>query len=114
MIENKAGYWAWLMRNLGEAWKIIKIIPLAFWDLLKWINDDLRKMTFSFIKDEFGKMCSWENICAGTGAIGLMGLLFWLLALGTGQLKFFTMFWWGLGEVGLFLVSTYAYWRDKP
>ena len=83
-------------------------------DLAKWIGNDLRNMTFSLIKKEIAKMFSLENVCAGTGAIFLMGLIFWLVALTMPESKSWPMFWWGLGEVVLFLVSTYAYLRDKP
>ena len=106
------GYWAWLIKNLGEAWKVIKIIPFAIWELAKWIGNDLRNMTFSLIKEVLAKTFSLENICVGAGSIGIVGGLFWILALGTIETKSWLMFWWGLGEVGLFLVSTYAYWRD--
>ena len=106
------GYWAWLTRNLKIAWGWIKIVPLALGDFAKWIGNDLRNMTFSFVKKELEEMFSWSNICAGTGAIFLMGLLFWLLA--WGSVESVTLYWWGLAEVGLFLVSTYAYWRDGP
>ena len=106
------GYWKWLKLNLSTVWNYIKIVPFVIWDLGKWISNDLKKMTYSLIKNEVKKIFTWENICAGTGAIGLTGLIFWLLALGTGQLKSLTMFWWGIGEMVLFFVSTYAHWRD--
>lgn len=108
----KNNYWIWLKLNLVEVLKVIKIIPLAFWDLLKWIGQDLRKMTFSLIKDEIGKMLSWENISAGAGAIFCVGFLFIPLLYPSVTLFQFLLI--ILGEVTLFLISTYAYWRDKP
>ena len=111
-MEMKKGYWKWLSNQLGEAWKVIKIIPLAFWDLLKWIAQDLRKLTFSLIKNELKKMFSWENICASTGGIFCLGLIFVpLLYPSVNSFQFLLLI---LFEVTLFLVSTYAYWRDKP
>ena len=108
------GYWVWLTRNLKIAWGWIKIIPLAMWDLAKWSGNDLRKMSFSFVKKEIAEMFSWTNISAGAGAMCLVGLVFLLLFLGNPEAKSWPMLWWGLAEVGLFLISTYAYWRDKP
>ena len=108
------GYWAWLTKNLKIAWGWIKIIPFALWDLAKWIRNDLRKTTlFSLIKEIISDTFSWSNICAGTGSICLMGLIFGVVVILSPEGKSFPMFWWGIGEVVLFLVSTYAYWRDE-
>ena len=111
-MKMKTGYWAWLMKNLKIAWGWIKIVPFALWDLAKWIGTDLRKISFNLMKEALEDLFKWENICAGTGAVFIMCLLFgWVLLLEECH-KYILP--WVILELTLFLISTYAYWRDKP
>ena len=106
------GYWQWLYLNLVKAWKLIKLTPFVIWDIVKLIGRDLKKASGGMIKDALTEAFSWEKICASSGAIFLMGLIFWWVAVW--GLSSNIMIPWGIAEVILFLISTYAYWKDKP
>ena len=108
----KPTYWGWLILNLIKAWKFIKRTPFVIWDIVKLIYRDLKKVSCRIIKGALAEIFSWENICVGTGSIFLMGLIFWWVFVFSVSPKM--MIPWGIAEVILFLISTYAYWRGKP
>ena len=112
----KTGYWHWLILNLIKAWKFIKRTPYVIWDIVKLICRDicrdLKKFNCWIISDVLAEIFSWENIGAASGALFLVGLIFWLVFVLSSSPKI--MIPWGIAEVILFLISTYAYWRGKP
>ena len=108
----KTGYWNWLNLNLIKSWKLIKLIPFVCWDLAKFIAGEIKKANFGLIKDALTDIFKWENIFAVSGTVFLMGLILWWFPIW--GLSTNIMIPWGIAEVILFLISTYAYWRGKP
>jgi len=104
----KEKYWAWLKKELGEAWKIIKIIPFAFWDLFKWIGHTAKTSGL----DEIKKTLTWENLCFLSGAFSCLFFMGGLILIPITTWVQDIMI--GLAVISLFLISTYAYWRGKP
>ena len=109
------GYWKWLIGGLAKfGLAFLRLVPKVIFKVIPGIF----KAGFGFLKeiimDSIHDSATWDNVCAVTGSVFLMGLIFWLLALGTKEIEPVIMFWWGIGEVVLFLIGTYAYWRDNP
>ena len=104
----KPVYWDWLKKELGKAWGIIKLMPLAFWYLVKGIGSIIKEMTFNEIMSGL----SWENLCVLSGCACCLCLVFGLILFPLLNLLQCLIAW--TAAISLFLVSTYAYWRDKP
>ena len=109
----KNGYWKWLSLKLVQAWKWFWLTPVATWNLTKHIGGAMKKDIMGMINDLLTDSFNWENICAGFGSVFIMGLIFGPIFWADEGFKGI-MLYWGLAEVSLFLISTYAYWRGKP
>ena len=106
----KSGYWKWLIGGLTKfGLDFLRCVPVVIFKIIP----EMFKAGYDFLKEELRKSATWENIFAATGSIFIISLLFWVLAWVIPETKSLAMFWWGIGELGLFLVLTYAYWRSE-